>query len=366
VGRRLSEQDVEAIAQGSAILGTGGGGDPYLGTVFAAHAVREYGEPELISVGELDDDALVVQSVMVGSPVPFMEKLSLGPELLRAFAGMQAAVQRPITALMTPEIGGVNTVIAIALAAELGLPVVDADGMGRAFPEVQLVTYSLYGINVCPLVMADEHGNTVTINAIDNDWTEKLARSTVIQFGAISPTVGFPMGKADLERAAVLGSVSLSLQIGQILADPGRAGPSVLQRVLGLTGGTQLFEGKVTAVDRRVTGGWAVGDVEIEGSGESRGAHLRVTFQNENLVAFQNDEIVASVPDLITIVEQDTCRAITTERLRYGVRVRVLAMPADDRWVSEPGLAMAGPRHFGYDADYRPFAGRRPASPVTF
>ena len=131
--RRLSVQDVEAIAQGSAILGTGGGGDPYLGTVFVAHAVEEFGEPELISVDELDDAALVVQSVMVGSPVPFMEKLSLGPELPRAFAGMQAAVQRPITALMTPEIGGVNTVIAIALAAELGLPVVDADGMGRAF-----------------------------------------------------------------------------------------------------------------------------------------------------------------------------------------------------------------------------------------
>jgi uncharacterized protein len=366
VRRRLSEQDVEAIAQGSAILGTGGGGDPYLGTVFVAHAVREFGEPELISVDELDDDALVVQSVMVGSPVPFMEKLSLGPELPRAFAGMQAAVQRPITALMTPEIGGVNTVIAIALAAELGLPVVDADGMGRAFPEVQLVTYSLYGINVCPLVMADEHGNVVTINAVDNDWTEKLARSTVIQFGAISPTVGFPMSKAELEQAAVLGSVSTSLEIGQALLDPASAGPDALERVLAITGGAQLFEGKVTAVDRRVTGGWAGGDVEVEGSGPDRGSHLRVTFQNENLVAFQNEEIVASVPDLITIVEQDTGRAITTERLRYGVRVRVLAMPADDRWVSEPGLEMAGPRHFGYDADYRPFAGRRPANPVTF
>lgn len=357
--RKLSARDIEAIAQGSAILGTGGGGDPYLGTLFAGRAVREFGEPELISADELDEDALVVASVMVGSPVPFMEKLSLGPELPRAFAGMQKAVGRPINALMTPEIGGVNTVIAIALAAELGLPVVDGDGMGRAFPEMQLVTYTLYDINITPLVMADEHGNVVTLDTVHNDWTEKLARSTVIPFGAISPTVGFPLSKQQILQASILGTVSLSLEIGEALMAGNDVEGGALPQVLEITRGTELFEGKLTGVDRRVTGGWAVGDVDIEGSGPWRGSSLRVTFQNENLVAFQDGEMVACVPDLITIVEQDSCQAITTERLRYGSRVRVLAMPADDRWVSEAGLRIAGPRHFGYDEDYRPFAGRR-------
>lgn len=87
---------------------------------------------------------------------------------------------------------------------------------------------------------------------------------------------------------------------------------------------------------------------------------MRVTFQNENLMAYVGDEPIACVPDLITIVEQDTCRAITTERLRFGSRVSVLAMPCDDKWLTPAGLVLAGPRHFGYDVDYLPYAGRRP------
>ena len=359
--RRLSERDIKAIAEGSAILGTGGGGDPYLGSVYAVRAVREFGEPELVSIDELPDDTLAVAAVMIGSPVPMMEKLSLGDEVERAFEGLQSVLGRPINAMLTSEIGGVNTVISIAIAAERGLPVVDADAMGRAFPEVQLVTQTIYGLRVCPLSMADEHGNVVIINAVDNFWAERLARPTVIEFGAISPSLGFPMTKADIDLASIPGSVSMARDIGEALlfGDPREGG--VLQAVLDRTGGVEVFRGKVSSVDRHVTGGWAIGDVFIEGSDAFAGDTMRVTFQNENLMAYLGDEPVVCVPDLITIVEQDTCRAITTERLRFGSRVSVLAMPCDDKWLTPAGLALAGPRHFGYDVDYAPYAGRRPS-----
>ena len=42
---------------------------------------------------------------------------------------------------MPIEAGGVNSLLPLALAARLGLPVIDADGMGRAFPELQMVTF---------------------------------------------------------------------------------------------------------------------------------------------------------------------------------------------------------------------------------
>ncbi|MFD1250670.1 DUF917 domain-containing protein [Nocardioides ginsengisoli] len=357
--RRLSERDIEAIAEGSAILGTGGGGDPYLGSRFACRAIREHGEPELVSVDELPDDALAVAAAVVGSPVPMMEKLSLGEELGRAFDGMQEAMGRPITAMMSPEIGGVNTVVSIALAAERGLPVVDADSMGRAFPEVQLVTQTIHGIGVSPMSMADEHGNVVIMKAVDNFWTERLARSTVIQFGAIAPALAFPLTKEQIELASVHGSVSLARDIGEILLE--RSGEDALRAVLDRTGGVELFAGKISGVDRHVTGGWAVGEVHIEGADAFAGATMRVTFQNENLMAYVGDEPMACVPDLLTIVEQDSCRGITTERLRFGSRVSVLAMPCDEQWLSPRGLEIAGPRHFGYDVDYRPFEGRRPS-----
>ena len=356
--RKLSEQDIADIAAGSGILGTGGGGDPYLGTIFATRAVREHGEPELVSVDELPEDAVAVAAAMVGSPVPFMEKLSLGPELGRVFKAMQRALGRPVTAIMSPEIGGVNTVICMALAAELGLPVVDGDGMGRAFPEIELVTYTLHGINVSPFVLGDEHGNVVTIDGADNLWTEQLARTTVIKFGAIAPSLGFPLSKQQIAQAAVLGSVSKALHIGQALSAAGSQEGGALDGILAATDGTLLFKGMVSGVDRQVTGGWAVGEVQIEGADRWSGSSMRVTFQNENLIAFLDGEIAACVPDLICIVEQDTCRGITTERLRYGTRVCVLALPADQQWITPAGIDLAGPRHFGYDFDYRPYAGR--------
>ena len=49
---------------------------------------------------------------------------------------------------------------------------------------------------------------------------------------------------------------------------------------------------------------------------------------------------------------------ITTEELRYGFRVTVIATPCDARWRTPAGLELAGPRYFGYDVDYVPVEDR--------
>ena len=81
---------------------------------------------------------------------------------------------------------------------------------------------------------------------------------------------------------------------------------------------------------------------------------MTVSFQNENLVAKLDGHIVASVPDLITILDADSGEAITTERLRYGNRTILLGLPCDGKWRTPAGVALGGPRHFGYDFDYVP------------
>ncbi|WP_332307709.1 hypothetical protein [Saccharopolyspora erythraea] len=74
-------------------------------------------------------------------------------------------------------------------------------------------------------------------------------------------------------------------------------------------------------------------------------------FQNEHLVAERDGTVLASVPDLICVLDYDAGEAVTTESLRYGQRVAVIAAPADPRWHSPAGLEVAGPRYFGYDID---------------
>lgn len=75
----------------------------------------------------------------------------------------------------------------LALAAQLGLPVIDADGMGRAFPELQMTTFYLDGISATPMVLADEKGNVTIMDTIDNAWTERIARSVTVQKAARRP-----------------------------------------------------------------------------------------------------------------------------------------------------------------------------------
>jgi hypothetical protein len=63
---------------------------------------------------------------------------------------------------------------------------------------------------------------------------------------------------------------------------------------------------------------------------------------------------VASVPDLICVLDTESGEPVTTETLRYGLRVSVVAAPCDSRWRSPEGLELAGPAYFGYDHDYVP------------
>src|SRR5215471_7174016 len=204
--RTLTEQDLHDIAAGSAVLGTGGGGDPYIGELAALRSLEQYGPPQLISVDDIDDADRVAIPFMIGSPVPLIEKFPLGKELTTAFDGLSRFLSDPVTAVMPVEIGGVNSMVPLSLSARLGKPVVDADCMGRAFPEGQLITLTLDGICMSPVSLADERGNNVILQTRDNFWLERFGRSLAIDFGAIAAGVGAPIPGRQVRQSTVHGS----------------------------------------------------------------------------------------------------------------------------------------------------------------
>lgn len=250
-----------------------------------------------------------------------------------------------------------NSIIPLALAAEMGLPLVDADGIGRAFPEVQMTSFTVHGVSATPMVLVDDKGNSVTIETIDNEWTERLARTATVQMGGSALIAIYPMPTDVVRRAAIRGTMSLAMEVGHIVEAPSADSQAHLDRLLARMDGALLFHGKVQDVLRRTTGGFARGTATLVGSGGYAGSVLRIEFQNENLMALRDGEPVAMVPDLITVVDQETIRPITTEGLMYGQRVAVIATPCQPVWRTPEGLRIAGPRYFGYDFDYAPFRG---------
>jgi len=95
----------------------------------------------------------------------------------------------------------------------------------------------------------------------------------------------------------------------------------------------------------------------VEGSDADRGTRLKLSFQNEWIVAWRDDQAIATSPDLICVLDSVAGEAVGTETIRYGQRVTVIALPPPPVFATEKGLAHVGPRAFGYDIDYRPVFG---------
>ncbi|MCC6223354.1 MAG: DUF917 domain-containing protein [Thermoleophilia bacterium] len=352
--RLLGEDDLEDLALGAAILGTGGGGSPTVGVLFAREEIRARGPVTVVELDEVPDEALVVPAAGIGSPTIIVEKLFSGSEALRAFEALQEYLGRTITHTVSAEAGGLNSVVPFAVAARLGLPIVDADFIGRAFPEIQMCLPTLYGISAGPLALADEKGNTTIVRGRDNHWTERLTRAACVEMGCMGVGALYAQSGSELKRSAVGGTLGLAQELGRLVREARADHRDPIAAALERLGGVRLFRGKIVDVDRRTVGGWTRGEARVEGVDGDAGSTLTIAFQNEHLVARHDGTVVASVPDLIFTLDSETGEAITTEELRYGFRVTVGASPCDPRWRSPEGLALAGPRYFGYELDYVP------------
>jgi DUF917 family protein len=230
--------------------------------------------------------------------------------------------------------------------------------MGRAFPEIQMVTPTLYGISATPMAIADEKGNSAILNTIDNRWTETLSRNMTIEMGCTSKIALFVMTGKQAKEAIVQGTISYIEEIGRAIREAHDAHHDPIETVRSATNGFVIWRGKIVDIDRRTETGFARGTAVLEGLGDFEGRTLRIDFQNEFLIAREGDTALATTPDLITILDSETGHAITTESLRYGFRVAVLGMPCDSRWRTPGGIELAGPRYFGYDIDFVPIEER--------
>jgi DUF917 family protein len=338
--------DLDDIAVGGAILGTGGGGDPYIGKLMAQQAIRKHGPVRMIDIDDVGDDDLVVPCAMMGAPTVMIEKIPQGGEILIAFQRLERFLGKKINAILCAEAGGLNSTVPFAIGAMTGIPVIDGDGMGRAFPELQMVTFTMHGVSATPMTIVDDKGNSVLLETIDNRWTERLARSATVDMGGSAMIASYAMSGATAKKASVRGTLRESRAA---LADPIAA----LQSKLGAA---TIFEGRVIDIARRTETGFARGEARFAGVDAYRGHTYRIAFQNEFLLAERDGEAIVTTPDLITLLDADVGAPITTETLRFGLRVVAIAIPCAPQWRTPAGIALVGPRYFGYPVDYRPFA----------
>jgi len=359
--QRLGAADVDAFIVGLTLLGSGGGGEAeaYRHTLRAAlgEGGIELGDPAEFG------DAPVVAIGMLGGTRMLTEKLPGGQEIHRAVAALTRWTGVAPAAVMALEAAGLNGTLAAASAAQLGLPLLDADLMGRAMPRMDHTSRAVAGGPVTPFAMSEPSGQTLLVDAATPYGLERIARAFVAQSGGWAGTAMAPMPASEVVTDACLGSLGRALRLGRAHRElPSKSAP---ERVAAALGGQLLGVGRAADISRQpstpfgrasitVLSGSDTGSDTRGGTrgGTGSGPVLRLEAENEYLLVLRDGVPVASCPDLICALDRRTATPIAVDSLRPGDDLIVVVLPGPPWWRASPErLRHVDPRAFGLGCD---------------
>ena len=252
--------------RGTAFLGTGGGGDPYVGGLILRQKLEEGADITIMDPMDLDDDDFVVSVANMGAPTVMVEKIPSALSMVKCLRSIEREKGRKADALIAAEAGGINGTLPMVVGALTGLPVVDGDGMGRAFPELQMCTFGVYGVPASPIVLRDEHDNEVVVRARSNLEAEWFARVVCTRMGTKAEIALYAMSGKEAKESGVLYTTTLAMEIGRSIrearetqSDPFAGLARYFKTSRDKRFCKVLFEGKVVDLLRETTRGWAIG-----------------------------------------------------------------------------------------------------------
>jgi len=365
--RTLSEQEVVDLTVGTAIQGTRSSDTEAM--IRQAKAILAAGKHfEVVSIDDLPDEWNVVQAaggIGGGGAWEYVTDRIKTQNLPTVPNGTVAALQalsthlgKKFDAIIRNEAAGA-TLNAFQVATAVGLPVVDACPAGRAKPEVQQSLPFVSGVPVTPAALVTRWGDTIFIDkAIDDYRYEDLARAVAVASGGgVSNARGVLSGR-DVKRVTIHGALSEAILFGRTVREAAAAGKDPVQALVAAAHGYKLFQGRVTKADEKGERGFTWWDVELSGVGPYAGHTYRVWVKNENILSWLDGQPDVMSPDLLYNLDPRTGWAVAGRGLGgypMGTEVVMVGRPAlSPLFRSAKGLEVIGPRHFGFDFDYRP------------
>lgn len=361
----IDERAIEEITLGASILATGGGGDPEIGLLWTLDTIKKGKEIVMIKPEDIPDDVMGASVGCLGAPIVLTEKPPSQNILEKAFKQLSRYLGEKLELVIPFECGGVNSTVAYAIAGELGIPVVDVDGMNRAFPELHQTSWVANGSHASPAVSVDDRGNiTIIDTSEDNLRAETIARSAAMAYGGISWKASYPLTGKEIKEKSILYSQTIAWDIGRAVMDARNNHEDPIEKIIQELKRTQnvdsyrVFNGKIVDINRdfggEATRGFSSGKIKLEGIGDYKDQIAEIDFQNEWLRLKVNGKTLCLPPDLITILDNETGEPIRTDIMKYGYRGSILLIPAQDRMRTKRGLEIFGPSYFGYEETYEP------------
>lgn len=342
---RIGPDDVAVLGHGVRVLGSGGGGDPTVACAALARLLRRTGSTvEVVAADSMPPDAVVVPFGFIGATSLLPERPPSGDEIVAAVTSVCAQPD----GVVPMEIGGYNGVAAAWAAALLGVPLVDADLMGRALPGLNQFLPIVHGWSPCPAVVVDVHGRRLRLEETTAEMLEAIARAALTTMGGWAVLGCQQLSAADAAAFTHPGTVTHAMAYGrQVLRMVADGGADLLPA----ENGTVLGEGRVVEVTRgrpregrRSPATTVV--VELAGSDASV---LRLEAESEWLAVVVDGEPKATVPELLVVWDVDSREVLSVETIRYGRNVRVIVLPGEPGWWHPDALPLVEPAAFALD-----------------
>jgi len=352
--RTLNKEELYDILNGCVILGCGGGGSLERSVKQINEALDKGYTFKLASFDDIDDDDYIVTAYYCGAISPDNEvenkKYANLPLLdrnpvLAAVNQLENTFKIKINGIISSELGGGNTGVALYIAATSGKYLVDGDPAGRALPELQQSTYFLDQIPMTPISLVNKFGESAIFTKVASDFrAETLVRALAVVSKNRIGVADHLMKASILKNSVIKGAISQALVIGQTWRKSLECKTNVASDVAAAGGGVVFFNGKLETVKWDTIDGFTVGDLYIK---NSEGDMLRIWFKNENLLSWLNNKPYIMSPDLICLFDNVTGVPLVNPNYTEGISVSAVVLPAPAKWTTPKGLATLGPEDFG-------------------
>lgn len=315
--RDLDKNAVVKIAKGACFLGSGGGGPLSITPAIIENIFKTTDTIRVVDMHEVPDDAGVAIAAGMGSPQG-ATGLTFDTAPSKAF-DVVAQTYGKLSYVAAVEVGAVNSVIPMLVAAQNSIPLVDANGAGRAVPTLPSTTFAQVGIPATPAVLSavGVPGNPIVVCPSGDsaeqveDWAQKVLTTnpdfSKHKAGAVAlwPFTGKKLkeGKG-ADATAVGGSLEIAESIGGALGS--QTPVDSVTEVLKASGSKYNFlgTGKVIAVKEESVGALDGGLVQVS----MDNGILELPYLNEFLGAFSWDTANPTYilgPDMICCMTPD-------------------------------------------------------------
>ncbi|WP_353649868.1 DUF917 domain-containing protein [Nakamurella sp. A5-74] len=281
---------------------------------------------------------------ILGSGAALADLPPAGDEFVTAVRTLERTIDRPLAAVYPLAAATVSALFPVIAAAQLGLPLLDCDGMGRAFAQINQTTMFLAGLSVSPAVLTGAAGETFTLTSPNSERADVLSRSALDVLGGWAAFAAYPASIGDTARGASRGNVSRLLEVGRLLLEP-MSTDLLVNRLSAVNATRRIARGRIVDLEHLTR----PADLSVPTHPTSAvldevgGAILRLELRSEIVAAFVDGVLTAAAPDLISLFDVRSGRMAALDSLENGDLLDVLVTPADAVWYSPEGLALVGP-----------------------